>query len=417
MDRLSISRLCYFWPDHNMKSVLAYIFSTHLKAVLLLVLAFSGKQFFAQTGPAAATIESDLTPKYSNEFLSIGVGARSLGMSLAQVASVNDVTSGYWNPAGLTGIKSDLQVAGMHSEYFAGIAKYDYAAVGKAIDSVSAASISFIRFGVDDIPNTTELIDAGGNIDYDRITTFSAVDYAFIFSYGRKGFPGKALNNPISLSNTEQQNFPNAFRWGANAKIIYRHVGDFAKAWGFGLDIGAQYDYRKWHFGAMAKDITSTFNAWSYTLDDRTKEVFTSTGNEIPVNSLEVTLPRIILGAGREFNFKKVSLLAEVNALLTTDGRRNVLVSANPVSIDPGLGLEAAYNKIIYLRLGVGNFQRVKNFDGTEGMTFQPNLGLCLRIKNIQLDYALSDIGNVSDVLYSNVFSLRLDIFKQDKQN
>ena len=165
----------------------------------------------------------------------------------------------------------------------------------------------------------------------------------------------------------------------------------------------------------MAKDITSTFNAWTYTLDEKTKQVFEATGNEIPVNSLEVTLPRIILGGGREFQIKQISLLAEINALLTTDGKRNVLVSANPVSIDPSLGLEASYKKIIYLRLGVGNIQRVKNFDGTDAMTLQPNLGLGLRIKNLYLDYALSDIGNVSDVLYSNVFSLKLDIFKSSK--
>ena len=65
------------------------------------------------------------TPKYSNEFLAIGVGGRSLGMSNSSVASINDVTSGYWNPAGLLGIKNDMQVGLMHSEYFAGIAKYD----------------------------------------------------------------------------------------------------------------------------------------------------------------------------------------------------------------------------------------------------------------------------------------------------
>ncbi|MFM7838808.1 MAG: hypothetical protein ACKO6K_04525, partial [Chitinophagaceae bacterium] len=39
--------------------------------------------------------------KYSNEFLNIGAGARGLAMSGAQVASVKDGTSGYWNPAGL----------------------------------------------------------------------------------------------------------------------------------------------------------------------------------------------------------------------------------------------------------------------------------------------------------------------------
>ena len=130
-------------------------------------------------------IMSKRAPKYSNEFLNIGVGARALGMSGSVISSTNDITSGYWNPTGLLDLK-ELQIGLMHSEYFAGIAKYDFGAIGKAIDSSSAIAVSFVRFGVDDIPNTTELIDAQGNIDYDRITTFSAVDYAFILSYARK---------------------------------------------------------------------------------------------------------------------------------------------------------------------------------------------------------------------------------------
>jgi hypothetical protein len=362
---------------------------------------------FAQT--------DDLTPKYSNEFLNIGVGARALGMSMAQVASVSDVTAGYWNPAGINRLGSRLQVAAMHSEYFAGIAKYDYASFGKAIDSSSAAAFSIIRFGVDDIPNTTELIDAGGNIDYDRITKFSAVDYAFIFSYGRNGWPGNNTTSATQQTVIDPLYRANRFRWGINAKVIYRHIGDFASAWGFGIDAGMQYDHNRWHFGAVAKDITSTFNAWSYSLSDRTKEVFENTGNEIPQNGLEVTLPRLVLGAGRSFDIKKVTLLAELNATITTDGKRNVLISSNPFSIDPNLGIEAIYNKLIFVRAGVGNIQRVSDFDQSTYLTLQPNLGLGLRIRNLQIDYALSDIGNVSDVLYSNVFSLRIDIAGKKK--
>src|ERR1035437_6062581 len=124
-------------------------------------------------------------PKYSNEFLAIGVGARSFGMSNSCVASVNDITSGYWNPAGLLGIKNDMQIGLMHSEYFAGIAKYDYGAVSRRLDSSSVLAFSMIRFGVDNIPNTTELIDASGNVNYDKITQFSAADYAFVLSYAR----------------------------------------------------------------------------------------------------------------------------------------------------------------------------------------------------------------------------------------
>src|SRR5579859_5280755 len=111
-------------------------------------------------------------PKYSNEFLNIGVSARALSMGNSVVASVNDVTSGYWNPAGLLGITSNIEISLMHAEYFAGIAKYDYAAFAAPIDSNSVFGITAIRFGVDDIPNTTQLIDAEGNVNYDNITSF-----------------------------------------------------------------------------------------------------------------------------------------------------------------------------------------------------------------------------------------------------
>src|SRR3989304_910760 len=99
-------------------------------------------------------------PKYSNEFLAIGVGGRALGMSNSCVATTGDVTSGYWNPAGLLGIKNDMQFGVMHSEYFAGIAKYDYGAIARKLDTSSAFALSVIRFAVDNIPNTPELIYA-----------------------------------------------------------------------------------------------------------------------------------------------------------------------------------------------------------------------------------------------------------------
>jgi hypothetical protein len=106
-------------------------------------------------------------------------------------------------------------------------------------------------------------------------------------------------------------------------------------------------------------------------------------------------------------------LLTEKISPITTDGKRNVLVSANPVSIDPSMGFELIYNKIIFLRAGVGNAQRVSPIGDEAGWTVQPNMGLGLKIRNLQIDYALSDIGNVSDVLYSNVFSLRIDLVKK----
>ena len=94
--------------------------------------------------------------------------------------------SGYWNPANLSNSKKDIQIGLMHAEYFAGIAKYDFGNIVKKIDDKSSFGFSFLRFGVDNIPNTTDLIDAQGNLNYDRITYFSAADMASRGSYGKK---------------------------------------------------------------------------------------------------------------------------------------------------------------------------------------------------------------------------------------
>jgi len=330
-------------------------------------------------------------PKYSNEFLAIGVGARSLGMANAQAGITNDVTSAYWNPAGLAMQSSDMQIGLMHNEYFAGIAKYDYAGFSMRLDTVSTVGISVIRMGIDDIPNTINLYDNQGNINYNRITKFSAADYAMMFSYARKSRI-KGLT------------------YGANVKLIYRQIGSFAKAYGFGLDVGMQYRSGKWLFGAMARDITSTFNAWTFDLAQDMQDVFAATGNEIPENSLEITLPRLNLGAGRYFKISEsFSSIVALDLDMTFDGKRNTLIKSDPVSIDPKLGVEFGFKNIVFVRGGIRNIQEETDFGDKTSITIEPNFGVGVRIKKmVSIDYALTNIGD--SYFYSNVFSLRIDL-------
>ena len=159
--------------------------------------------------------------KYSNEFLNIGAGARGMAMGNAQVASVTDGTAGYWNPAALADVRTSPQLNLMHAEYFAGIGKYDYGSVAIPIqDNKRTIGISLLRFAVDDIPNTLFLVQPDGSVDYGSITSFSSADYAMLLSFAQK------------VVETEDK----LVSFGVNAKIIHRKVGQFASAWGFGID-------------------------------------------------------------------------------------------------------------------------------------------------------------------------------------
>ncbi|MFN5134401.1 MAG: hypothetical protein ACK5DG_03720, partial [Chitinophagaceae bacterium] len=177
---------------------------------------------------------------YSNEFLNIGAGARGLGMGGAQVASVNDATAGYWNPAGLAHVKENPSLSLMHAEYFAGIGKYDFGSLAiPTSNNKRTIGISVLRFAVDDIPNTLYLIEPDGSVNYANIRSFSSADWAFL----------------LSVAQTVKQTENKTISVGVNAKVIRRVVGSFANSWGFGLDAGIQMRGKNWSLGANARDI------------------------------------------------------------------------------------------------------------------------------------------------------------------
>jgi len=361
--------------------------------------------------------------KYSNEFLSIGSGARGIALGNAVTAITNDINSAFYNPAGLLDIKDNLQVSLMHSEWFAGIGKYDYIGVGgpmkqKSVESVKKRAMAgtFIRFGVDNIANTLNLYDEDGAINYDNITSLSAADYALLFSYA--------------------ESFSKKLDLGANVKIIHRRIGRLANSWGFGLDLGAKYKISKtFTLGLLAKDLTSTFNAWSYNLTQDEIDALVTSNNEVPTNNIEITKPRIQLGIGYQsriyFNKtdaeavrksgKSIGVAFGLDFDITTDGKRNVLLSANPISVNPAAGLELDYGRLLFLRGGVSNFQKSTTLTDEEFLAMQPSAGLGIRLWNVRLDYTFSNLGDQQEKNYSHVVSLLwkidYDFFREQLKN
>ncbi len=354
------------------------------KIFLGLILAF--QTFIAPAG----------AQKYSNEFLSIGVGARAQALGNAVIASVADVSAGVWNPAGLANANAPagLQLGAMHAEWFAGVGKFDYLGASFPLTRRdSRLAVSLIRFGIDEIPNTLSLYESDGSINFDNIREFSAADYAMFLSYARRLTKAKS-------------------EWllGGNLKIVYRRIGPFANSWGFGLDLGAQHHRGNWRFGVLAKDVTTTFNAWSFQFTEEEKQTLELTNNEIPINSIETTKPMLVLGVARNFRLsKEIGLLPELNALVTTDGRRNTLISSDPFSLDIGVGLEADFRQTVFIRAGINQFQKESDFGGKQILSPRPGIGAGFKLGGLQLDYAFTDLASDNNT-YSHIISLMLHL-------
>lgn len=335
--------------------------------------------------PAAAQSSKTKSPKYSNEFLNLGVGARALGMGKVQASLATDATAGYWNPAGLVNQSHKYDGVLMHSELFSGIVKNDYGAFSMPLDEKSAIGVSVLRLAVDDIADTRELINEYGYVDYSKIKLFSVADYALLLSYARK------LGSVEGLS------------VGGNAKLIYRNIGAFANGYGFGIDAGVQYTRKGWNLGLMARDITTTFNAWSINADEYQKglnNIAATNGDPVPTNSTEITLPRFVLGVGYRLALpKEFSALLATDLEATTDGRRNTPISTKGVSLDPSLGLELGYKNLVFLRGGAGSYQKIKNISPNSTGTYdsqwkgQYTLGAGVAISGLRVDLALSRLA------------------------
>lgn len=339
--------------------------------------------------------EAQIIRKYSNEFLSIGAGARGLAMGGAVVSNQNDVYAPMWNPAGLLGVERDWQGAAMHAEYFESIAKYDYMAYAKPIDNNGGTfGVSIIRLGVDNILNTTQLIDPEGNIDYDKITSFSQSDYAALLSYAFH--PGG--NQKLDV--------------GVNAKLVYRNVGKFASGYGFGFDIGTIYHSDNgWTYGAVLKDVTTTVNFWTVNEKELSAVVNGEEFNPAPKDKLELTMPKLNLGLSRNFELNRdLNLLPEAGLAIDFT-KTPALLSTDFISITPYAGAELQFQDMVFVRVGVNRFQNVTDIENLKRkISFQPSAGIGIRYQGLTLDYAITNSGLGGSNFYSNFFSLKLDM-------
>ena len=143
-------------------------------------------------------------------FLKIGVGARATGMASAYTAIANDVTSIYWNPAGLASVKRN-ELAAMHSEWLAG-SNFDFLGFGRPWKRGSLA------LGVSALTHPAlEARDETGK----RVGSFDARDTAITLAYGQRLMTG--------------------LQTGMGLKLIQSQIGQ-DKGQGYAFDLGMSWN-------------------------------------------------------------------------------------------------------------------------------------------------------------------------------
>ena len=145
-------------------------------------------------------------------FLEIGVGARAIGMGGAFVATANDASALYWNPAGIAR-SSQMQFLFMNTNWIADM-KFNYAGLTFPLGAFGSmgAFLTALNYG-DMAVRTVDQPDGTGEI-------FSASDLAVGLSY--------------SLALTDR------FSIGFNAKYIQQGIWH-EKANGLAVDLGTLF--------------------------------------------------------------------------------------------------------------------------------------------------------------------------------
>jgi hypothetical protein len=292
--------------------------------------------------------------KYAGEFMYLGADGRGAAMGSAFTAIANDVTSIYWNPAGLIEAKG-LQAQFMHSKRFISDINQSYLSISSPISETSTIGASFYYITINDHRDTRNAYNLIENkVDYDRAKLFNTGDYIFTLAYAQQ------YNTNID--------------WGVNVKFIYSDL-EIETATGIGFDAGLKYKMDNLKLGLVLRDFTSTLLAWS----NGTKEFVT---------------PSARLGAAYSIKLPsmKLNVTPAVDLSILAENRDySAQFSVGPFSADILAGMEIDYDNLLALRFGMDDLERL-------------NAGMGISLPKITVDYAFtsfdSDLGNIHRISF-----------------
>jgi hypothetical protein len=181
---------------------------------------------------------------------------------------------------------------------------------------------------------------------------------------------------------------------------VRRGIGDFASAWGYSLDVGAQLDLGWVRLGLNLQDATRMVQSWS--VDQARFEQIEEESR--PVGLTEVVLPVARLGAATTTALSDdVGLTLAADLDLAFDGQKANAFNAGDVSFRPRIGGEMLYRDLLAFRAGISDVTTNERF----GTQLTPTVGAGVRLGALGVDYSFGDFGGLASELgYAHRVSL-----------
>ncbi len=336
-------------------------------ALWLLAAALPARAQDAGGSPDRGTITKVGTT--AAQFLKLGVGARPIALGGSFVAEGGDLSTLYWNPAGLAWLPgSAVQLA--HTEYLADV-QYNVAAFGTNVGGLGtlAFALLYLDSGEMDVRTAQEPEGTGER--------FKAQNFALQLSYGR------ALTDRFAL--------------GASVKFIQEQIWH-STASTIAFDVGTLFTtpYERLRLGASMSNFGAKMRLQG-------RDIFFSddpnpnTDGNVEIVNAEFQADRFALPL-----MFRVGLAwdafhsADHRLVLSTDAAH-----PNDNSEYLNLGGEYVFRDLIALRAG---YRNLFEEDGEQGLTFGGGLNLRLdRALRARFDYAYADFGRLEQTHWFTV--------------
>ncbi len=332
-------------------------------SVIVLVPILMCAEIFGKTATAAL------------QFLKLGIDARATGMGEAYVAVSDDISSVYWNPAGLA-TKLNHQAFFSHTEWVADI-KHEYAAVSYT-DGIQALGLSASVLHMDDMDETTEDV-------------FGPTGRTF-------------TNSDIAIGLTYSNAFTDKFSFGITGKYLRQNLSEF-NIDSYSFDIGSLYN-TQWKNLTIGMALRNFGPDVIYEIDNDSDGLT----DEDPFDLLDNDGDGVIDEDGEELGFKiPMSFSLGLALDLIRQDEQSWIFAAQ---LDNVVDREETWNlgtEYVYRNFALRGGYQI-GYDAAS-YSFGTGFKIPTRFAVFALDYAYTDMGDLTEDFINGVhrFSVKMD--------